>query len=617
MTVLVSPDRERSLETTAPAPRGEWCLTVGRDGKFTLRPGAWGSPAHAAGPTSRAIFDGTLYNRAALEAELELPWGAPLNDAALLLRAYEKFGTSLFSHVKGVFGAVIWDALESRLVAARDPIGVHPLFYAEHNGRFVFSVSAERVVRTPGVSSRLNDRAIADWLSHRWPDAEETFFDAVKRVRPGYVLTVGRSGRRMERYWDPAPPGQPVEWLEEDDLDRFDDVFSQAISRCMQDGPSGIFLSGGLDSVSIAAVATDLARRRHSPAPSALSLAFPGNECNEESTQASVASQLGLEQTMIPFNQAAGPQGLLQAALDMGRTWPQPMMNAWNPAYIHLGSLAASKGCRVILTGVGGDEWLTVSSYHTADLLRAGDVRGLAHMLTSIRRSYKFSWHNILRATLWVYGVRPWLTIAANAVAPGAVHGSRVRRLLATTPEWVAPGDALRKELDRRAVSMILPPKPENGFYVREMRQSLEHPLQAIEMEDAFVAGRRTGASLRHPFWDPDLVDLMFRIPPRLLNQGGRTKGMVRDVIARRFPDLGFERHRKVFAYNFFGSLVKDQGPAAWSRLGGAKTLAGLGVIDGPRVDALAAQLFSGSETREMYRIWDILHLEAWAQTWS
>ncbi|HJR60746.1 MAG TPA: asparagine synthase-related protein [Vicinamibacterales bacterium] len=617
MTALATLDRERSLETAAHPPRGEWCLSVDRDGEFTLLPGAWGSPSSAAGRASRAVFDGTLYNRAALESELEVPRGAALNDAELVLRAYEKFGASLFAHIKGVFGAVIWDVAEARLLVSRDPIGVQPLFYAEQNGRFIFSVSAERIVRTPGVSARLNDRAIADWLSHRWPDAEETFFDAVKRMRPGYVLTVGRSGRRMERYWDPAPPGQPVQWLKEDDLERFDDVFSQAIDRCMHSGPSGIFLSGGLDSVSIAAVATDLARRRKAQAPAALSLAFPGDECNEESVQASVASQLGLDQTMVPFNEAVGPQGLLQAALDLGRTWPQPMMNAWNPAYIHLGSLAARKGCRVILTGSGGDEWLTVSSYHTADLLGAFDVSGLAHMLSSIRRSYKFSWLNIMRATLWVYGIRPWLTIAANAVAPGAVHDARMRRIVATTPDWVAPGEALRQELNRRAVGMILPPKPENGFYLREMRQSLEHPLQAVEMENAFVSGRRTGAALRHPFWDPDLVDLMFRIPPRLLNQGGRTKGMVRDAIARRFPDLGFERHRKVFAYGFFGSVVKDQGPAAWSRLGGAKTLADLGVVDGKRVDALAAHLFSGKEPREMYRIWDILHLEAWAQTWA
>jgi asparagine synthase (glutamine-hydrolysing) len=614
LTAFASIDREQSLESTAPVPRGEWCLTVDRDGRFTLLPGAFGSPASGATPSARAVFDGTLYNRLPLLTELELPRGAALNDAELLLRAYEKFGASVFSRIKGVFGAVIWDVAEARLLVSRDPIGVQPLFYAEHDGRFIFSVSAERVVRTPGVSARLNDRAIADWLSHRWPDAEETFFDAVKRVRPGYVLTVGRTGRRMERYWDPAPPGQPVQWLKEEDLERFDDVFSQAIDRCMQGGPSGIFLSGGLDSVSIAAVATDLARRGNAPAPAALSLAFPGDECNEESVQASVASQLGLDQTMIPFNEAVGPGGLLQAALDMGSTWPQPMMNAWNPAYIHLGSLAARRGCRVILTGSGGDEWLTVSSYHTADLLGAFDVSGLAHMLSSIRRSYKFSWRNILRSTLWVYGVRPWLTVAANAVAPGAVHDLRARRLLATTPDWVAPGEALRKELERRAVGTILPPKPDNGFYLREMRQSLDHPLQAIEMESSFESGRRTGAVLRQPFWDPDLVDLMFRIPPRLLNQGGRSKGMVRDAIARRFPELGFERHRKVFAYGFFGSVVKAQGPAAWNRLGGAKTLAALGVVDGPRVDALAADLFSGKQPREMYRIWDILHLEAWAK---
>jgi asparagine synthase (glutamine-hydrolysing) len=256
LTPLATLDRERSLETATHAPRGEWCLTVDRDGEFTLLPGAWGTPARATGRASRAIFDGTLYNRTALEAELEVRRGAALNDAELLVRAYEKFGTSVFAHLKGVFGAVIWDVAEARLLAARDPIGVQPLFYAEQNGRFIFSVSAERIVRTPGLSARLNDRAIADWLSHRWPDAEETFFDAVKRVRPGYALTVGRSGRRMERYWDPAPPGQSVQWLKEEDLERFDEVFSQAIDRCMHGGPSGIFLSGGLDSVSIATNAT-------------------------------------------------------------------------------------------------------------------------------------------------------------------------------------------------------------------------------------------------------------------------------------------------------------------------------------------------------------------------
>jgi asparagine synthase (glutamine-hydrolysing) len=620
MTVLAAIDRQPLARTPQPlnapaAARTEWCVQIGRDRRFTVLPGTHGTPAYAATEAGTAIFDGTLYNRADLEAHLGLSRGAT-NDADLILRAYRRFGGSLFGRLKGTFALVIWDRAQQRLLAARDPIGVHPLFYAERSGGFVFSVSPERVVRNDGVSTALNPRALADWLAHRWPDAEETFFEAVRRVRPGYVLSLDRSGRHMHRYWDPAPPGESVEWLTERDLERFDDVFSQAIERAMSLGPAGIFLSGGLDSVSVAAVATDLARRRQSAPPRALSLAFPGDECNEEARQAGVAAQLGLHQDMVPFGEAVGSTGLLQSALDMGRGWPQPMMNAWNPAYIHLGSRGARDGCRVILTGVGGDEWLTVSSYHTADLLGALDFRGLAHMLSSIRRSYKFSWPNILRATMWVYGVRPWLTIAADAVAPGLVHASRVRRVLATTPEWVAPGEDLRRELHRRAESMILPTRPENGFYLREMRQSLEHPLQAIEMENAFEQGRRIGATLRHPFWDADLVDLLFRIPPHLLNQGGRTKGMVRDVIARRFPDLGFERHRKVFAFGFFGSVVRTEGPAAWKRLGGGKTLARLGVVDAQRVEDLAAHLFSGNDPRQLYRIWDILHLEAWAQAW-
>lgn len=612
MGVVATANLKSPIEAMG-APPVEWCLSIDAR-EVTLTPGTRGYPAQAGSGDLRVVFDGRLFNHGDLQDALELPQGLRLTDAELLLQGYRKFGASLFSRVKGVFAVVIWDAAERRIVAARDAIGVHPLFYATLPGRIVFSASPERIVRAPGVPTRLNDLALADWLCHRWPDPEETFFAAVKRVRAGYVLTIDARGVRMERHWDPAPPGRPVQWLNEDDLEQFDALFSQAIARCMDAGPSGIFLSGGLDSVSVAAVATELAQRRAMPVPKALSLAFPGDECNEESVQAGVASQLGLTQTMLPFGEAVGRKGLIQAALDLGSVWPQPMMNAWNPAYIALGGRAADQGCRVILTGCGGDEWLTVSSYHAADLVGSLDVAGLAHMLSSIRRSYRFSWRNILRATLWVYGVRPWITIAANRVAPAAVHRSRVKRLLGKTPPWVAPDPALRRAIDRRAEGTILPPKPPNGFYLREMRESLEHPLQTIEMEDNFVASGITGASVRHPFWDPDLVDLMFRIPPRLLNQGGRTKGMVRQAIARRFPDLGFERHRKVFAYGFFSSTVQTQGPAAWDRLGGARRLASMGIVDARLVNDLATRLFATGEMREMSRIWDILHLEAWVQ---
>jgi hypothetical protein len=258
-----------------------------------------------------------------------------------------------------------------------------------------------------------------------------------------------------------------------------------------------------------------------------------------------------------------------------------------------------------------------VSAYHTADLLGSLNLAGLAHLLSSIKRSYDFTWRNILRATLWVYGVRPWLTIAAHAIAPRAVHNTRVRRVLATTPDWVAPGDDLRRKLEARAIATILPPNPKTGFYLREMRQSLEHPLQAIEMESAFESGRRSGVVLRHPFWEPDLVDVLFRIPPRLLNRGRRSKALVREVIARRFPALGFQRHRKVFAYGFFTSIMHNEGPVAWKRLGGARTLASLGVVHPERVNELASRFFVSGKPREMSSMWDILHLEAWAQARS
>jgi len=615
---------KHSVDTAPGTASPAWCLSIATGDSQTTSPhsprqflpiGLSEEVTTAARGSTEVLFEGVIYNRADLLTLLEAP--ITCDDANLILRAYERFGDEMLSRVKGVFALVLWDAARRFLLAARDPLGVQPLFYAEGDGRLVFSSSPDRIVSVPGISNRLNEVVMASWLCHRWPDLEETFFRAVKRIPPGYVLSVGPAGRRLRRFWDPLPPGAPVDWLTEGDLDRFDPMFSEAIGRALQLGPCGIFLSGGLDSVSVAAVATDLASRLHQPAPLALSLGFPGDECNEQSVQESVAGGLGLDQILVPFGEAAGPQGLLWAALEMGRGWPQPMMNTWNPVYMHLASLSASRGRNVILTGSGGDEWLTVSSLHAADLIGAFDVPGLMQMLLSIRRSYNFSWKNILRATLWKFGVRPWLAVGANGVLPGVMHRSRVRRVIERTPAWVAPDRELRRELDARAERDRYPPRSQGGFYVREMQQSLEDPLHTIEMENAYEKGRRTGAVLRHPFWDPDLIEFLLRMPPRLLNHGGRTKGMVRRAIARRFPALGFERHRKVFAYGFFNSLVTSEGPGAWSRLGGAKTLAALGVVDAGRVKQEVASLLAGSNPRALIEVWNILHLEAWARTWA
>ena len=148
--------------------------------------------------------------------------------------------------------------------------------------------------------------------------------------------------------------------MEADDSDEFDALLERSISRCLELGPTSIFLSGGLDSVSIAAVALDLAKRHELPTPLALSLAFPTPETSEEDVQLGVATALGLPQIMLGLEDSVAPDGLVGRALELCADWPLPQTYIWSGAYQELAKTGVEHGARVIMTGGGGDEWLTV-----------------------------------------------------------------------------------------------------------------------------------------------------------------------------------------------------------------------------------------------------------------
>ena len=184
-----------------------------------------------------------------------------------------------------------------------------------------------------------------------------------------------------------------------------------------------------------------------------------------------------------------------------------------------------------------------------------------------------------------------------------------------TTPDWVAPDPVLKQEIDQRLETRLGQTKPmrdTGGFYFRELWECLDHPLTAMEMEEVFESGTRMGLRILMPYWDVDLLEMLYRIPPHLLNKGGRSKGLVRQSVARRFPQLGFERQKKVTATNFFNSTMLQDGKKAWQVLGGTPALAELGIVDEERLGSTMEDILAGNQPRQAYRIWDVLNLEAW-----
>jgi asparagine synthetase B (glutamine-hydrolysing) len=583
-------------------------------------------PASVADASGGAVFDGVLFNREELRRRLSGTIGAGATDADLVYQAFRRWGEDALHAVQGIFSVILWDATRDLLLCARDALGVYPLFYAVCGSELLLSTSTEALLGHPRVPRRVSRMALVEYLCHRSPSVEETFLAGVKRVPPGHALRVTRGGHRVFRYWHPVRPDADPEWVGEDALERFNELLGQAVRRCVELGPAGIYLSGGLDSVTVAAIATDITRHRGLPMPAALSLVFPHPDCNEESAQRRVAAALGLRQTVMPFDDAVGPRGLLLEALEMSAGWPAPLQNVWNPAYQCLAREARGRGCDVILTGGGGDEWLTVTPVYVADLLRSGSLVELGRFVLNMQRSYRLPPLPLFRNLLWTNGARLLLGEAyrwaleragANRLLrqPFGWIEARRRRRRSLMPAWLAPDPELRREMERQSevgrhmAGRTLGP---GGFYFRDLHRALDHPLTTLELEEMFESGRRLGLRVLMPFWDAELVRFLCRVPPRLLNQGGRSKGLVRTMLEQRFPQLDFGTQKKIVSLDFFRSTMLNEGERAWRSMGGVPALAELGIVDAVAVDRVLREILDHRRQSDAFRIWDILNLEAW-----
>ena len=291
------------------------------------------------------------------------------------------------------------------------------------------------------------------------------------------------------------------------------------------------------------------------------------------------------------------------------------MMNLWNPAYAFLGRYAAEHGCEGILTGNGGDEWLEAGVHKARLALQRLDLATVYRLWASMQRSYPYARGTVARNLLWTYGLRPILGDAGRRIlgrtAPGSSHGESARA-----------SSRRRRPGSRRIANCVAQMFGTYRAHKRGRRRgALDNPMVAYELEEFHESGRGLGIPLLHPFWDADLTAFLARVPPRLLMRDGYSKGLVRQSLAQKFPQLGFDRSRKVTASGFYRSVLIQEGVDAWRKMGGAQALTELGVVDGAALDRHMQDLFrhgdagvSGADPGKAWQIWYVLTTEAWVR---
>jgi asparagine synthase (glutamine-hydrolysing) len=570
------------------------------------------NPVGAAKRGVRAVLlEGSLNDPAPLQAITDP--GGVLSDADLVLGAYERLGREVVPLMRGEFAVLIWDGETGSFLAARDRLGVHPLFYAEARGVLQLSPSPEVLALAKGVPADLDEVAIAEWVV--WGvtalGVDETFYRAIRRLPPGHLLEGGPGRLRVSRYWHPREPEPRAHWDPNEAFEQFDELLRQAVRRSLGKGPVGVFLSGGVDSASVTAVATEESRAAGLPDPWALSMKFLHPGSDEEVAQRAVANELGIPQVMLRFDEAAGPEGTVMASLRaVAQAW-LPSINPWEANYDALVSEALDRGCRVILSGEGGDHWLELDWPDAFRLLACLEVSSLRRFLRVEQMYFPASLRHRARQLLWRHGLRPRIADSACFVlrfSPGTIMRMASARVENALPPWALPHAALRREvLERRASTHPWV----TGSRPSWRAELLAGPLIPVYLESSYLDSQRLGVSLRAPYFDADLVEFLLRAPVDVQLYGDRFKGLGYASYHRRAPEGSTHRPRRAWFEPDFEELRATEMPVALDRMGGVSRLSELGIID-RKVVELALREGCDPATIGYYEAWQVLACEAW-----
>lgn len=303
------------------------------------------------------VMDGRVDNWEELRREL-LSRGAVLRsraDAELVLRAYEIWGEECPDRIIGEYVFFIWDARQRRLFGARDAAGTRHFYYHAGNNWFGFASEIRGLLALGRIEPRLNESRLLDYLVVEFDRDDEvgTFYQDINRIPAGHAMSASENGARAWRYWNPGNLPATTYGSLQETADAFMEQFRIAVKwRLRNIGPVGAMLSGGLDSSSIVGLISKEFRGHLSQPLRTFSLVRHDREnCSDwQSIRQIVESDDWIDPTIIT---SAVEQTVCQAFLDNLPNLDEPFLQDFCDSLVF--DAAQSRGCRVILEGMGGD----------------------------------------------------------------------------------------------------------------------------------------------------------------------------------------------------------------------------------------------------------------------
>ncbi len=489
------------------------------------------------------ILNGEIYNYIELRQELEAKGHRfkTQSDTEVLVHLYEEKNDAFLADLRGMFSLAIWDAPRKKLLVARDRFGIKPLYYALHHDILYFASEIKGLLEVSGLSRELDPQALLSYFTYLYIPQPQSIFQSVRKLPPAHYGIYQKGDWKIRSYWA-LKEKAPLKISLKNAKEQYSEIFREAVTQHLRtDVPWGIFLSGGVDSSSVAAMVKQIATQEvHT-----FNIAFQEAGFNEAEDARRIAKHLGTQHHEFVLDSANA-----WILPEITRFFDEPFADTSAVPTYYVSKMARTQ-VTVALSGEGGDDTLSGYGWHHDVCQSAGwGDHGMRMLLQPFLKQF-------LQAAAESEGLHAWpdrclrFFLDLSSELPDicfrkmTVHGARhLSSMLHSNLRKLCTPDGIQKKF----VEQFLDRMPRASTLNRLLALEVAQPM----MDDLLVKVDRMSMAhsleVRVPFLDHKLVEFAFSLPDSLKLQGKRTKVILREAMQKFLPASLFTKKKQGFS---------------------------------------------------------------------
>lgn len=549
------------------------------------------------------VYNGEVYNFKAIAQQLQNKLGANFklhttSDTEIILQAIVTFGVEVIKTFNGMFAFALYDTVLDALHIYRDKMGIKPLYYYWHEGNFAFASELKAITALPKVRTTINNKAVAQFLHLGCIPAPHTIYNTIFKLAAGHCITITKDKLTLNKYISVDELITPqIISNETQAKQQLNQLLTTAVQQQLQsDVPCGVFLSGGIDSSLIAALAQSL----NTTPIQTFSIGFNEKQYNEAQHAKQVAAHIGTQHNQLIVSQADAIP-VIQTMQDL---YDEPYADTSAIPTLFVAEFAR-KQVTVALSGEGADELFHgYGAYKWATRLDNWSLRNGKQLFSKAlnlgnvrykRVARLFDYNNYTQQIRSHIYSQEQYNFSANDIAK------------LVTEDYQHVDFTALNSVTTNQYNRTLTPAEQQAYF------DITLPLQDDLLTKVDRATMRYGLEARVPFLDNDVVQFALNLSLHLKIKNGTQKYLLKQVLYNYVPQSLMERPKQGFALPLQQWLKQDLYFMINDYLS-PQAIQQTGVLNNTEVQKIVQQFMQHDPTL-FRRVWLMIVLQKWLLT--